>query len=96
MVTSFIQTNIKNGGFWLNFFFREPSPGPAISKSARFRVFHLNPDLAKTVYRVILKFSQMQDDEFLQNLTQFIREIFNILEDFRILVVFLKKYVNFR
>ena len=61
-----------------------------------FRVFHLNPDLAKTVYRVILKFLQMQDDEFLQNLTHFIREIFNILEDFRILVVFFKKYVNFR
>ena len=59
-------------------------------------MFHLNPDSAKTVYRVILKFSQMQDDEFLQNLTQFIREIFNILEDFRILVVFFKKYVNFR
>ena len=57
-------------------------------------MFHLNPNLAKTVYRGILKFSQMQDDEFLQNLTQFIREIFNILEDFRILVVFFKKVRN--
>ena len=53
-------------------------------------MFHLNPDLAKTVYCVILQFSQMQDNEFLQNLTHFIREIFNILEDFRILVFFFK------
>ena len=47
------------------------------------------------VYCMILQFSQMQDNEYLQFLAHFIREIFNILEDFQILVIFFKKYVNF-
>ena len=38
----------------------------------------------------------MQDSKYLQFLAQFIRDIFHILEDFEILAIFFKKYVNFR
>jgi len=58
-------------------------------------VYRLGEDLAKNIYRMILKFSQMLDNRCTDMLRQDIKDILIIFQKNEFLVIFLKNYGKF-